>query len=362
MPKAPEVDRQLAAVFDTNKCLGCQTCSIACKTLWTDEPGMEYMWWNIVSTKPGRGTPRDIDQMGGGFAEDGSTLPGTLPTRETFGEAWDFNYDEVLGIQAEVDKEGLPSPSGGRGSTAFLHPKGGEPVWGANWEEDQGTGEYPNNYYFYVQFICNHCTRPACLEACPREAIYKRIDDGIVLIDEERCNGYRFCVEACPYKRIYFNHLRVIGQKCVFCFPRVEQGVAPACMRQCPGRLRFFGYLDDENSAVHKLVKKWKVALPYRPDWGTSPNVYYVPPLAPYRFDEQGDIDEENPRIPTEYLIQLFGPEVEDALATLREEMAKTRRGEQSELMDVLISYKWKDNFGGFDRDPAELDRPPVTT
>jgi len=355
MPEAPEVDRQLTVVFDTNKCLGCQTCSIACKTLWTHQEGMEYHWWNIVNTKPGRGTPRDFDQMGGGFRDE-KAYPGQLPTRETFGEAWDYNYDEVLG----VDKEGLPSASGGRGSTAFLHPKGGEPVWSPNWEEDQGAGEYPNCYYFYVQFICNHCTKPACLEACPRAAIYKRMEDGIVLIDEERCNGYRFCVEACPYKRIYFNHLRAIAQKCVLCFPRVEQGVAPACMRQCPGRLRFFGYLDDEDSAVYKLVKKWKVALPYHEDWGTSPNVFYIPPLAPYRFNEVGDIDEENPRIPIEYLIELFGPQVKRVLAVLRREMEKTRKGERSELMDTLISYRWKDNFGGFDRDPAELDRPTV--
>ena len=55
MAEPPAVKRQLGIVFDMNKCLGCQTCTIACKTLWTDEEGTDYMWWNIVSTMPGQG-------------------------------------------------------------------------------------------------------------------------------------------------------------------------------------------------------------------------------------------------------------------------------------------------------------------
>ncbi|MDP2950645.1 MAG: respiratory nitrate reductase subunit beta, partial [Chloroflexota bacterium] len=93
--------------------------------------------------------------------------------------------------------------------------------------------------------------------------------------------------------------------------------------------------------------------------YGTGPNVYYVPPLSPPRFDENGEIDEDNPRIPIEYLRYLFGPEVDAALATLKAEMAKKRQGEESELMDILIARKWGDMFKPFDRDPAELDRTP---
>ena len=350
---ALQVDRQLAFVFDLNKCLGCQTCTIACKTLWTDQPSMEYMWWNIVNTMPGRGTPRDRDQMGGGFDQEGNARLGVLPSARDFGEAWEFNYDEVF--------------YGGKGQSVHLHPRrpganGADeaPDWGPNWDEDQGAGEYPNSYYFYLPTICMHCTNPACLAACPRNAIFKREEDGIVLIDEERCDGYRFCMEACPYKRIYFNPMRFISQKCVMCFARLEQGVAPACVRQCPGRVRHFGYLDDADGDVYKLVRKWKVAIPLHPEFGTEPNVYYVPPLAPPRFDEHGEIDEDNPRIPTEYLRSLFGPDVDGALATLKGEMEKARAGERSELMDLLIAYRWQDMFKPFVQDPGELERPQV--
>jgi len=331
--------RQLAMVFDLNKCLGCQTCSIACKTLWTDQEGMEHMWWNVVNTLPGKGSPLNWMESGGGFADDGQPRAGRLPTDNDFGVAWDYNYEEVWN---------------GAGNVLQKTP---DVSWGMNWEEDEGEGEWPNNYFFYLPRICMHCTRPACLEACPRTAIYKREDNGTVLIDEERCHGYRFCAEACPYKRIYFNPRRRLSQKCVLCFARVEQGVAPACMRQCPGRIRFFGYLDDEKSAVHKLVHTWKVAIRLHPEFGTEPNLYYVPPLAPPRLDANGDVDETQPRIPDAYLDWLFGPDVWPALATLKAERERRSRGEPSELMDILIAYRHQDMFGGFTRDPAELER-----
>jgi ethylbenzene hydroxylase subunit beta/complex iron-sulfur molybdoenzyme family reductase subunit beta len=92
------------------------------------------------------------------------------------------------------------------------------------------------------------------------------------------------------------------------------------------------------------------------PEYGTEPNVFYVPPLNPAAFDENGNIDESKPRIPDEYLISVFGPQVLDSLKILKAEMAKRKAGEPSELMDILIAYKWEDNFGGFDRDPQTID------
>ena len=339
--RAPTPRRQLAMVFDLNKCLGCQTCTIACKTLWTDQEGMEHMWWNVVNTLPGKGSPLNWMENGGGFDAEGTPRPSSIPTNQEFGVAWDYNYEAVWN---------------GAGNVLQKTP---DVSWGMNWEEDEGAGEWPNNYFFYLPRICMHCTRPACLEACPRTAIYKREDNGTVLIDEERCHGYRFCAEACPYKRIYFNPQRRLSQKCVLCFARVEQGVAPACMRQCPGRIRFFGYLDDEKSAVHKLVKQWKVAIPLHPEFGTEPNLFYVPPFAPPRLDANGDVDESQPRIPDDYLEWLFGKAVWPVLDTLKGEIEKRARGEGSELMDILIAYKHGEMFGGFDRDPGELERTP---
>ena len=338
----PKVKRQLAAVFDTNKCLGCQTCTIACKTLWTDKEGTDYMWWNLVPTMPSQGSPRGWEEMGGGFRE-GEAQVSRIPLREEFGEAWEFNHEEVF--------------FGEQGTSSFLQPKtdGRGPLW----EEDEASGEYPNSYFFYLQMICMHCTNPACLAACPRQAIYKRVDDGIVLIDEERCHGYRFCMEACPYKRIYFNHDRKISQKCTLCYPRIEEGVAPACFRQCPGRVRFLGYLDDPDSAVHKLVNVWKIALRLHPEFGTEPNIYYVPPLSPPNIDDDGNAIEGSERIPREYLESLFGTEVHRVLDTLKSEIAKTRNGEKSEMLDTLVAYEWKSMFGGFTKDPGTLKRPP---
>jgi nitrate reductase beta subunit len=169
-------------VFDLNKCLGCQCCTIGCKTQWTQAAGMEAMWWNIVNTMPGRGTPRDAFELGGGY-RDGQPVPGQLPGQSEWGEAWDFEYDEVFS-------------RGGEGR-AYLRPRerdGASPQWGPNWDEDMGGGTYPNSYFFYLPLLCMNCSKPSCLEACPRDAIYRREEDGIVLIDEERCHGYRFCI------------------------------------------------------------------------------------------------------------------------------------------------------------------------
>lgn len=333
--------RQLAMAMDLNKCIGCQTCTVACKRLWTRDEGQEYMWWNTVNTMPGRGTPRDWEQMGGGF-RDGHARPGLLPSRDEFGEAWEFNHDEVF--------------SGGKGTSVHLQIKGEPPEWGPNWDEDQGGGSYPNSYYFYLPRICNHCSEPACLDACPRKAIEKREEDGIVVVNEDRCRGYRFCMEGCPYKKIYFNPEKSVSQKCIFCFPRIEQGVANACARQCPGRARFVGYRDDQEGAIYKLVDKWKVAVPLHPEYGTEPNVFYVPPMGPASYDAEGNLDESIPRIPRDYLRSLFGDAGLDALEILETEREKARQGGESELMDLLIAYDWNEMFGGFDRDPSTIE------
>jgi DMSO reductase family type II enzyme iron-sulfur subunit len=319
---------QVSMVIDLNKCIGCQACTAACKSLWTDEKGQEQMLWNNVETKPGRGYPKEWEEKGkrSGW-KDGELQFGGLHPDEDFGGEQPLNHEEVY-FQGSADRLVQEEPM----------------KYGANWDEDTSSGEYPNNYHFYLPRLCNHCTKPACLEACPVRAIYKREEDGIVLVDQDKCQGTRLCNQACPYDKVYFNYVTNTSQKCIFCFPRIEQGVAPACARQCPGRLRFVGFLEDQDGPIHKLVNEWKVALPLHPEFGTEPNVFYVPPILPPTFDEEGRFSDE-PRIPTEYLRYLFGPEVDSALITIMEEIERKKEGKASELMDLLIARDWKSLF-----------------
>jgi complex iron-sulfur molybdoenzyme family reductase subunit beta len=337
--------RQLAMVMDLNKCIGCQTCTTACKTQWTNRNGREYMYWNNVETHPGTGYPRKWEESGGGFDESGNLKPGRIPDLDRdYGAPFDLNYEAALN----------PLAKPATGEPPELAPLR-MPHWGPNWDEDQGAGEYPNSFYFYLPRICNHCTNPACLAACPRKAIYKREEDGIVLIDQERCRGYQHCVAACPYKKVYFNPLFKRSEKCIFCYPRIEQGLPPACAQQCVGRIRFVGFLDDADGPVYKLVTKWKVALPLHAEFGIQPNVYYVPPLSPFKYDAEGKLTNER-RIPDEFVIKLLGPRVPEALAVLEAEREKKRRGEASELMDLLIAYRHEEMFK---LDPAYYRKGP---
>lgn len=118
--------------------------------------------------------------------------------------------------------------------------------------------------------------------------------------------------------------------------------------------MRFVGYLDDPEGPIHKLVHQYKVALPLHAEYGTGPNVFYVPPLSPPRLDDEGNPTDE-PRIPTDYLVSLFGPRVVEVLEKIKSERERTTRGETSELMDLLISRKWLDMFGPFTKHPREV-------
>lgn len=284
--------RQFAAVFDINKCIACQTCTLACKTTWTSGKGQEYMLWNNVESKP----------------------YGCYPL------AWDLKLLKMLGSQNWKGKTY-------EGSTVFEVAPAGKRVLGwrpddldyanPNVGEDDCTGakieqgaslQVPHlTWFFYLARICNHCTYPACLASCPRSSIYKRPEDGIVLIDQGRCRGYRECVQACPYKKTFFNPMTGTSEKCIACYPKFENRLQQQCFVNCIGKIRMSGWISKPEDAkpenpIDYLVHVRKVALPLLPQLGLEPNVYYIPPL----------------QAPAGFLHQMFGPGAEEALRTYR--------------------------------------------
>jgi len=293
--KYPEArpQKQVAWVFDTNKCIACQTCTFACKNAWTSGKGQEHMWWNNVETKPWGFYPLGWDvkllvQLGP-QTWNGNTYAGKTIFEKT------PNGEEVLGIMPE--EEDFQYPNIGEDEVSELITK-----------EDYYLKMPHRIWMFYLQRICNHCTYPACVASCPRKAIYKRPEDGIVLIDQERCRGYRECMRACPYKKSMFRPVTGKSEKCISCFPAVEQDHQTQCVQNCIGKIRQFGFLSrhenpDEDNPIDYLVHIKKVALPLYPQFGLEPNVYYIPPI----------------HVPEAFLKQMFGPGVKQALEVYRQ-------------------------------------------
>ena len=94
---------------------------------------------------------------------------------------------------------------------------------------------------FFLPRICEHCLNPSCVASCPSGAMYKREEDGIVLVDQDKCRGWRYCVSGCPYKKVYFNHRTGKAEKCTLCYPRIEIGQPTICSETCVGRIRYLG-------------------------------------------------------------------------------------------------------------------------
>jgi nitrate reductase beta subunit len=216
----------------------------------------------------------------------------------------------------------------------------------------------------YLPRLSEHCLNPTCVASCPSGAIYKREEDGIVLIDQDKCRGWRMCVSGCPYKKIYFNWKTGKSEKCIFCYPRIEAGMPTVCSETCVGRIRYLGvllydadrieevasapgehelyekqleiFLDPfdpkvieqakkdgipmnvieaaQKSPVYKMAVDWKLALPLHPEYRTLPMVWYVPPLSPIQSAaEAGKVEFdgvlpkiESLRIPVKYLANLL--------------------------------------------------------
>ncbi len=118
--------------------------------------------------------------------------------------------------------------------------KGGNPQLPVHrsyrWVVVRDGGMYPNVWRTFVTSACNHCREPACLKSCPVNAISKRPSDGIVLIDQEKCIGCKYCLWACPYGAPQWNEATLKVEKCTLCVERTEKGLQPACATTCVGK------------------------------------------------------------------------------------------------------------------------------
>ncbi|UXY25536.1 nitrate reductase subunit beta [Streptomyces sp. HUAS TT20] len=390
---------QMAMVMNLDKCIGCHTCSVTCKQAWTNRTGVEYVWFNNVETRPGQGYPRRYEDQdtwqggwilnsrgrltlkaGGRFKKLASIFSNPkLPTLDDYYEPWTYDYATLTNAPLQ-EHTPVARPK------SLITGKDMKISWSANWDDSLGGSsdhgrkdvllsevsekiklEFEQTFMFYLPRICEHCLNPSCAASCPSGAIYKRTEDGIVLVDQDRCRGWRMCVTGCPYKKVYFNHRTGKAEKCTFCFPRVEVGLPTVCSETCVGRLRYIGlvlydvdrvldaactpddtelyeaqrgvFLDPndpeviaaaerdgiprdwveaaQRSPIHALINTYKVALPLHPEYRTMPMVWYIPPLSPVvdAVRETGH-DSENHRnlfaavdalrIPVDYLAQLF--------------------------------------------------------
>jgi len=284
-----DVRSQISMVFHLDKCIGCHTCSIACKNIWTDRKGTEYMWWNNVETKPGTGFPtrwEDQEKYRGGWTKDGGLklkstskakiVPNifhnpSMPSLDDYYEPWTYDYQNLFNAP-EGDDQPTARP------ISMIDGRHIDIKAGPNWDDDlSGSPIYAENdpnlgaltdeqkaqlfaierlVFFYFPRICNHCLNPACVASCPSGALHKRGEDGIVLIDQKTCRAWRSCVSACPYKKTYFNWQTGKSEKCILCFPRVETGQAPACFHSCVGRIRYLGVLLYDADRIEELAKK----------------------------------------------------------------------------------------------------------
>ncbi|MGI6286178.1 Ion-translocating oxidoreductase complex subunit B [Moorella humiferrea] len=150
-------------------------------------------------------------------------------------------------------------------------------------------GTFPKVKGGVITTQCMHCDDPPCARVCPTGATYKRAD-GIVVVDEQKCIGCRYCQQACPYDARSFNPEDQIVQKCYFCYDFIEKGEQPACVATCMAAARIFGDLEDKGSEISKAIAS-KKAVQIK---GTS--IYYVPPrnldpsFLPANFQEPGAV------------------------------------------------------------------------
>lgn len=432
-----KIRAQIGMVLNLDKCIGCHTCSITCKNVWTNREGVEYAWFNNVESKPGIGFPKEWENQkrwNGGWVRksNGKIQPRMgakwrvlakifanpdLPEIDDYYEPFDFDYEHL-----QTAKESTAMPVA-RPYSKITGKRMEKIEWGPNWEEILGGefekrskdynfngietkiyGEFENTFMMYLPRLCEHCLNPACVAACPSGAIYKRGDDGIVLIDQEKCRGWRMCVSACPYKKIYYNWSSGKSEKCIFCYPRIESGQPTVCSETCVGRIRYLGvvlydadkiseaastgdekdlyeeqlkiFLDPndpavieqarkdgvpdewlkaaQTSPVYKMAMEWKVAFPLHPEYRTLPMVWYIPPLSPLQSAaEAGQLamDDFIPnvrsmRIPVKYLANLLTAGKEEPVISALERMMAMRAYMRAKTVEGEIRPDYAEKVG----------------
>lgn len=425
-----KVRAQIGMVLNLDKCIGCHTCSVTCKNVWTSREGVEYAWFNNVESKPGVGYPKDWENQKrwkGGWVRTstGALQPKqggkwrilanifanpNLPEIDDFYEPFDYDYDH---LQSAPEMKAFPTA---RPHSAITGQRIEKIEWGPNWEEILGGefekraqdynfeniqkeiyGAYENSFMMYLPRLCEHCLNPTCVASCPSGAIYKRDNDGVVLIDQEKCRGWRMCVSGCPYKKIYYNWSTGKSEKCILCYPRLESGQPTVCSETCVGRIRYLGvmlydadkiaqaasvekerdlydaqldvFLDPhdpeviaaaraegipedwikgaQNSPIWKMAMEWKIAFPLHPEYRTLPMVWYVPPLSPIQHAaEAGQVaavdgmpDVRSLRIPVRYLANMLTAGDEAPIILALERMLGMRSYMRAKTVDGVVDH-----------------------
>lgn len=148
-------------------------------------------------------------------------------------------------------------------------------------------GVYPDLSRYPFPLHCVHCENPPCVEACPKDAIYRN-ENGIVLIAKGKCNacvdqpeGIKKCIPACPYGAVQFSEEKGVVEACTLCAHRIEADadLEPACVRACIGRCLAFGDLNDPNSKISQKIKEaGDSVFVLKPEKGTNPSLRYIKP------------------------------------------------------------------------------------
>jgi nitrate reductase beta subunit len=412
--------------------------------VWTSRDGVEYAWFNNVETKPGIGYPKEWENQNkwnGGWVRraDGKLEPRqggklkilanifanpNLPAIDEYYEPFTYDYEHLQNAPR------MQTPPTARPVSVLTGKKMDKIEWGPNWEDDLG-GEFAqrakdalfegiqkemystfeNTFMMYLPRLCEHCLNPTCVASCPSGSIYKREDDGIVLIDQDKCRGWRMCISGCPYKKIYYNWTSGKAEKCIFCYPRIEAGQPTVCSETCVGRIRYLGvllydadkiehaasvadpkdlyesqlkvFLDPnapeviaeakkqgipeawitaaQKSPVYKMAMEWKVAFPLHPEYRTLPMVWYIPPLSPIQSAmENGLIGEhgiipsvKDLRIPIQYLANLLTAGKEEPVIKALETMVAMRRYMRKKSVDKVVD---PNTLKGTHLNPAQVE------